>query len=75
MYEEHGGEPYVSISFAEADKFKDSFRALVKDKLDEYISEAEHQDGKEYWENFENTKEAAADFGRYISVIVDEDLL
>jgi hypothetical protein len=31
----------------------------------EYIAEAEHQDGEEYWDQFQDYKELAEDFDAY----------
>ena len=40
---------------------------LVQEILTEYINEAHHQDGQDFWENFKTADEAVVDFSRYIS--------
>ncbi len=42
------------------------FMARVVELTVEYADEAEHQDGEEYWDNFESSDQAAVDFGRYL---------
>jgi hypothetical protein len=34
-------------------------------QVDEYIAEAEHQEGDEYWTNFQNLGELITDFALY----------
>lgn len=43
-------------------RLKEKFLRYVK----EYISEAEHQDGSEYWDTFDTVDEVANDFYYYV---------
>lgn len=47
--------------------FKSAVRSTRHPRAEEYIREAEHQDGEEYWENFANREEVLEDFARYIA--------
>lgn len=38
---------------------------FTDEEVDEYISEAEHQDGESYWSQFANVRDAIADFVLY----------
>ena len=49
------------------EKIINRFRELV----DEYIGEAEHQDGYGYWNNFKNVKEFVKDFELYVDATPD----
>jgi hypothetical protein len=42
------------------------------DQVREYVSEAEHQDGDGYWDNFANAGEAYADFKLYWDSYVEQ---
>lgn len=42
------------------------FIERVFEKAVEYADEAEHQDGGEFWDNFNNPDEALLDFAMYI---------
>ncbi len=42
------------------------FMARVVELSAEYADEAEHQDGEEYWNEFESSDEAAIDFATYV---------
>lgn len=58
-------------SFENTDKHEfDTLSHPIKDQLIEdfksWIKEGEHQDGETFWDNFENTQEAAEDFVRTI---------
>jgi hypothetical protein len=48
------------------DKIKAELRRRVSYYLQEYIDESEHQDGEEYWKNFNKIDDALMDFGRYL---------
>ena len=50
---------------------KDKILNKFKDLVDEYISEAEHQDGYSYWNNFKDEKEFVEDLAIYISNRID----
>lgn len=48
------------------------FLALVqelKDRWAEYVEEAEHQDGLEYWDKFETHQDGVEDFRLYTTVL------
>ncbi len=42
---------------------KDEFRKMMIEHLDEYIGEAENQEGKEYWNRY---PDLVKDFGVYL---------
>ncbi len=42
------------------------FVERVRELAIEYANEAEHQDGAEFWNEFESSDQAAIDFGRYL---------
>jgi len=46
-----------------------AFRHLVNTSLEEYINEAEHQVGEEYWDHFDNAFEVLHDFILFLSFI------
>lgn len=46
---------------------RDEFKHAIAAYLQEYINEAEHQDGLEYWNNFTLTDDATKDFGLFIA--------
>jgi hypothetical protein len=41
--------------------------------VEEYIAEAEHQDGPEYWDQFEDLNDLLADFDLYAMAAEDSD--
>lgn len=56
------------------EQFRKEFRLRVNALLNEYIAEAEHQDGEGYWsEYFNSVDEAVADFLRYSKFVVDPE--
>lgn len=48
---------------------KAKFKKKVLAMLQEYMDEAEHQDGPEYWKQFKTNKEACDDFAIFIKCI------
>lgn len=53
------------------------FRTLLKERLlnlvDEYCDEGEHQDGQEYWDQFDNLEQAYQDLILYAQGKIDQD--
>lgn len=43
--------------------------ASYPDEVSEYVGEAEHQDGENYWNYFETLHDAVDDFVQYLEVI------
>ena len=54
-----------------ATTMKTELRRALLDGLEEYISEAEHQDGPGYWTQFTNNKDALRDFVLYVDQAFD----
>jgi hypothetical protein len=70
------GVTNADIEMQSRDNHRDEYivylRTMFKDNLatvEEYIREAEHQDGEEYWDNFETLEELAEDFKLYKEAI------
>lgn len=56
-----------------AKEIKQQFLELAKGKfseawIDEYVSEAEHQDGNGYWLNFASAEEVVKDLKVYVEI-------
>lgn len=47
--------------------------ANVPELVEEYITEAEHQDGREYWQYFASAEELEGDFRIYQKVLEETD--
>ncbi len=57
--------------YLHAEKFKRQFRDSLLAKMDEYVDEAEHQDGFGCWREFKDMREALVDFALYTANSVD----
>lgn len=61
------------------EKCTEAVRAVAKEigletAAEEYIAEAEHQDGEEYWiNNFADVDEAVEDFRTYVEIVTNPD--
>lgn len=60
--EEDNGRPAAAIALIVDLRLA---RANKSDKVEEYIAEAEHQDGYGYWDQFKNIDELLEDFDLY----------
>lgn len=54
------------------DYLRAMYGASDAELVEEYITEAEHQDGYAYWDNFKTTTEADEDFELYRDNVRDE---
>ena len=63
----HTLEHPLKTSFIDAAQAVVSWQEPVEDLLAEYITEAEHQDGVGYWDQFECVQDAVEDFERFVS--------
>ena len=50
---------------------KDTAREAIATLVDQYIREAEHQNGSEYWLRFPNARAAAFDMAEYIRGVLE----
>ena len=57
----------LKSSFIDAAQSVVSWREPLEDLLSEYITEAEHQDGVGYWDQFETVLDAVEDFKRFVA--------
>ncbi len=53
----------------EVQEFREHAGQLLDKALIEYVDEAEHQDGEEYWDQFDTVDEAWKDFVLYLGNI------
>ena len=63
----HTLEHPLKTSFIDAAQSVVSFSEPLEDLLAEYITEAEHQDGVSYWDQFACVTEAVEDFERFVA--------
>lgn len=54
-------------AFGKRMETRSAFKLLVVDAMQEYMDEAEHQDGYGYWDNFSTPEEAFQDFLLYLN--------
>jgi len=63
----------LKTSFIDAAMTVVSWKEPLEDLLAEYITEAEHQDGVSYWDQFESTLDAVEDFKRFVEFCEESD--
>lgn len=47
-------------------------KGVSDERVAEYVNEAHHQDGVEYWDNFLDTEELFSDFDMYVDTLGDD---
>jgi hypothetical protein len=60
-------EHSLKSAFIDAAQSVVSWKEPLEDLLAEYITEAEHQDGVGYWDQFASVMEAVEDFERFVA--------
>ena len=55
-----------------AQQRRDALRTRVQAVTEEYINEAEHQDGRAYWYQFNNNEEVLFDFALYFGNVLGD---
>lgn len=68
--EEQRRELELEIKAAEAEH---AFRKRISEYVEEYINEAEHQDGYGYWQKFDSIPELVQDFAVYLRALQGTD--
>ena len=66
-------EHSFKTSFIDAAQSVVSWREPLEDLLSEYITEAEHQEGVGYWDQFDSISDAVEDFTRFVSFCENSD--